>query len=197
MQCIYSFFLFNNTLFRFNKPKLLPSGLPVLTHFFSTHTHTDTIARMTLFSTRLHLQHVPSTLSKRRWISLTQNHGHSVPHVCFQRSSLFSRHNNSGNSTNWFNQDKVSHSIGPSFAPGGRCVGVLVRDMSRCMMISGCFVSVSGCFPFTIRAGLLTCAQKRHPWKRHTMLSAPPNHAAVAQGAVKNAEQLQPAPPPP
>ena len=54
-------------------------------------------------------------------------------------------------------------------------------------MVSGCFVSVSVGFPFTNRASLLTCAQKRHPWKRHTMQSAPPNHAAVAQGAVKNA----------
>ena len=67
---------------------------------------------------------------------------------------------------------------------GGPCVSVFVRDVSSYMTA------------ITIPTSLLTCAQKRHLCWRHTMLGAPPNHAA-AQGAAKNAQQPKPAPPPP
>ena len=52
---------------------------------------------------------------------------------------------------------------------GGHCVNDLVRDMSSCMMVRGFFVTFLHVCPFAVRAGLLTCAVKRHFWRRWSL----------------------------
>ena len=77
------------------------------------------------------------------------------------------------------------------------CVNILVRDVLSYIMLVGVLYVFVHVFPFTTRASLLTCAQQRHVWRRCTMPSAPPSHAAAAQRAAKNAQQpkLPPLPP--
>ena len=67
---------------------------------------------------------------------------------------------------------------------GGPCEFFCVR-LVESHDVGGCFVSVCACFPSTIRASLLTCAQNRHFWRRCTMFGALLNHAAAAHRAAK------------